>query len=526
MTIHSFNSYVFNKQTESLLTENSRLDISNWQTKLFKDSERVDWRPETPPDVLRADEVSVKYPRLDIELNKRRKGQDMAMVITLLSNRGVRKLVVWYSEEGSGITNKVMKKAGFERATISHSNKSTKNSTKEESEVRKKVTSTHLIKLGGQPPIVNIDIGNKSSIKIEKFYEFKGLSLTTILVNGIIAFLDQEEDEPLKTALITFIEGGCKKIEWGDRKVITRKTKLAWSEVMSEFIIGIHCLSGQNSFAGKEPFNGEPVTVFYLPVKANLPSIDFILKIGRKGRIVKFSSKVDKGAASSFGALLYWAADASPDRPMGQYVTSLLSGTKVGEYLKVYKKFPKQGASKSAAYEFAFSHMGLTVDDAKKMVERVAIDNCPQSNPKIDNPLEIKVWKAVSDYGNGKPLFASALKKMNKGGDGQGNLCSLSAVVSKVMAEVINADSNSRTAMKKIACLWNYYQLHMKKTEWANTGTVGFGDIKIMSSGLCGSNVILDPLKVSDTDFVASRGFMNFRTEGFLPTSLYEEIIK
>lgn len=446
--------------------------------KSFIDDKGALWTPVGPPETVSA---SIPVPSGSVVMNKPNKSKTTIMNLTLRSDKGDTMIVSKYlsSDEG-GISNTEFKKIGLKRSRESF-----------------KITTKKIV---AGATTVSIDVGRPGAPVVEQFYAFQD---SEAMIDLIIKNLEKELPKSnIVSAVNSFLRRGCDHMNWPSDTPETLKVAIA--QLLSEVIIGI-CLLKNTGFNlnGTPPFT-DVADTFYLPVKDALPTIDFVVKM-RNGNILKFSSKMEEGAAAAFGPRLKWAAVDSNPRSYIHRATALwMRGTSIGEFTDILKR--RNGKIKEAAYEYAFSLIGM--DDVDTWVTKTAAQRCDiNAVPMKDRK---KLINKLSAYvkANGRPfLVNNNYTKALLGG----NVCALSMVVRFVIADAINNDPKSKTAMLNVLKMFDYHQLHLDKNAFMRTGTIKFG-LKSFAGGTTKlTSVEIDPGKGSLSDTSGAYGFLNFR---------------
>lgn len=447
--------------------------------KSFIDSSGTVWSPVSAPEVVPA---STPLPPNAVAINKPNKAKTHVMNLTLQNDAGNTMVVSKYlsSDEG-GITNTEFK----EKFGLKRSRESFKITTK---------------KIVDGAPTISLDVGRPGAPVVEQFYVFQDSDAMIALITKNL-----EKELPKSNivgAVNSFLKRGCDHMNWPSDTPETLKVAIA--QLLSEVIIGI-CLLKNTGFNlhGTPPFT-DVADTFYLPVKDALPTIDFVVKM-RSGNLLKFSSKMEEGAAAAFGPRLKWAAvDSAPNSYIHKSTAYLMRGTQIGTFTDILKR--RGGKIKEAAYEYAFSLIGM--DDVDNWVKSTASARCDLTAVSMKDRK--KLINKLSAYvkANGRAfLVNNNYTKALLGG----NVCALSMVVRFIIADAINNDPKSKVAMLSVLRMFDYHQLHLDKNTFMKTGGIKFG-LKSFTGGTTKiTSVEIDPGKGSLSDTSGAYGFLNFR---------------
>jgi hypothetical protein len=225
----------------------------------------------------------------------------------------------------------------------------------------------------------------------------------------------------------------------------------------------------------------------------------------RNGNLLKFSSKMEEGAAAAFGPRLKWAAvDSAPNSYVHKSTALRMRNTEIGAFTDILKR--RGGKVKESAYEYAFSLIGM--GDVDKWVKSTASAQCDLSMVPMKDRKALLHKLTAYVKSNGRPfLVNNNYTKALLGG----NICALSMVVRFIIADAINSDPKSKTAMLSVLRMFDYHQLHLDKNAFMRTGAIKFG-LKSFTGGTSKiTSVDIDPGKGSLSDTSGAYGFLNFR---------------
>jgi hypothetical protein len=447
--------------------------------KSFVDSSGTVWSPVGQPEMVPS---TTPLPPHAVAINKPNKAKTHVINLTLQNDAGSTIVVSKYlsSDEG-GITNTEFKdKFGLKR-----SRESFKMTTK---------------KIVAGAPTVSLDIGRPGASVVEQFYAFQDVDS---MIDLITKNLEKElPNSNIVSAVNSFLKRGCDHMNWPSDTPETLKVAIA--QLLSETIIGI-CLLKNTGFNlhGTPPFT-DVADTFYLPVKDALPTIDFMIKM-RSGNLLKFSSKMQEGAAAAFGPRLIWAAVKSdPNSYIHKGTHRMMQGTEIGTFTDILKR--RGGKVKETAYEYAFSLIGMS--DPDKWVKTTASQRCDLNMVPMSDRQDLidKLTKYVKANGRSFLVNNNYTKALLGG-----NVCALSMVVRFVIADAINNDPKSQKPMMSVLRMFDYHQLHLDKNAFMKTGTIKFA-LKSFTGGTSKvSGIEIDPGKGSLADTSGAYGFLNFR---------------
>jgi hypothetical protein len=449
--------------------------------KSFIDANGDTWTPHSAPEVVSA---SIPVPPNAVVLNKPNAAKKFLMNLILNSDKGNQMLVSKYisSNEG-GITNAEFKeKVGLKRSRESF-----------------KITTKTIV---AGAPVVSIDIGLPSSPMIEQFYAFNSPEdMISIITDNLEKAVPKSN---IVSAVNSFLNRGCDHMNWPSDTPDTLKVAIA--QLLSEVIIGI-CLLKNTGFnlKGTPPFT-DIADTFYLPVKEAFPTIDFVVKM-RNGNLLKFSSKVEGGAAGALGPSLKWAVIKSqPNSYIRKMCNFLMKGTEIGTFTQML--VTNDGKVKESAYQYAFSLIGM--DEVSMWVGKTAVKACDFATIPIKKreKLLAKIRAYASTRSNNFLANHNYTKALLSG-----NLCALSIVVRLIIADAINNDPKSQKPLMNILRMFDYHQLHLDKNAFIRTGSVTFTMKSFTSGSTKVRRIIIDPGKGSLSDTAGSYGFLNFRLE-------------